>query len=169
MSRYDFNEIKKVFIAPKIYYFFLIFISYVIINYFMSGFNKTLSVVILYISTVNIFKLILSAVLSLLIGFLISINAVLLFIKYKERKDCKSSVGLTSMGTIGGLATGVCPLCITGLFPLIFSLFGVTFSYATLPFQGIEIQVFIVIILIISLLLLIKKTIKRNINRKNNT
>lgn len=157
MTKYNWRDIRRVFSRPQVYYLLIIFLSYSVINYFTSGFNKTLSVVIIYLSSVDITKLVLSAILSLMIGLLIAINAVITYMKYKERMDCKNSVGLTSIGTIGGLATGVCPLCITGLFPLIFGLFGVTFSYATLPFQGIEIQVLVIVILFVSLLLLIRK------------
>ena len=45
----------------------------------------------------------------------------------------------------------MCPLCVTGLIPLILSLFGISFSFAVLPFGGIEIQFLVVIILFIGL------------------
>jgi len=64
---------------------------------------------------------------------------------------------LSSAGAIGGLVTGVCPLCVTGLIPLILGFIGVSFSFASLPFQGIEVQVLVVIILLMSLINLSKK------------
>jgi len=98
-----------------------------------------------------------SLFLTLAIGSLISFNSVLIYIKYKERKKCKKELSLSSAGAIGGLITGVCPLCVTGLIPLILGLVGVSFSLASLPFQGIEVQVLVVIILLTSLINLSRK------------
>ncbi|MEM3113347.1 MAG: hypothetical protein QXI33_02900 [Candidatus Pacearchaeota archaeon] len=89
-----------------------------------------------------------------MIALLVSLNAISFYIKYKERKNfekCKKAGFVGGVGTIGGLITGVCPLCVTGLIPLILSFLGLSFSFATLPFQGIEVQILVVIILSISL------------------
>ena len=92
--------------------------------------------------------------LSLLIGFLVAITSVFSYIKYKERKQCKEGVTLAGVGTVGGFIVGVCPLCITGILPLIFGFLGISFTFASLPFQGIEIQILVVIILLSSLWML---------------
>jgi len=55
---------------------------------------------------------------------------------------------------------GVCPLCVTGLFPIIFGLFGLSFSLASLPFKGLEVQVVAIVLLLSSLYLLRKNNRK---------
>ena len=96
------------------------------------------------------------AINTLTIGFLVAANGVLVYIKYKERKRCKG-VGTASIGAAAGLIVGVCPLCVTGVFPLLLGLFGISFSFGSLPFQGIEIQILVIIILVFSLWMLEKK------------
>jgi hypothetical protein len=141
----------KIFKKPYIYWIFLIFIVYIILNVIFSGFYNTIKSFIIYADTVNWLKLGISIILTLVIGILVSINAVTAFVKYKERQKCRKAVATAGVGTLGGLIVGVCPLCVTGLFPMIFSALGIGFSFASLPFGGIEIQVFIAIILAIGL------------------
>ncbi|PIN95092.1 hypothetical protein COU53_01175 [Candidatus Pacearchaeota archaeon CG10_big_fil_rev_8_21_14_0_10_30_48] len=140
---------REIFKKPYIYWFLAIFIFYIGLNILLSGFYKTIPLIIVYLETVNWVKLGISLVLTLVIGFLVSLNGVLVYIKYKERKKCKG-VGTASAGTIGGLIVGVCPLCVTGIFPLILGLIGISFSLGSLPFQGIEIQVLVALILFAS-------------------
>ena len=145
---------------PHVFWFIVIFILYLILNVIFSGFYNTFQSILIYYKTVNWFKLGFSILLTLVIGVLVSINAVSFYIKYKERKNlkkCKEAGVLGGIGTIGGLITGVCPLCVTGLIPLILSFLGVSFSFAVLPFGGIEIQILFVIILSISLWMMWRK------------
>jgi len=123
----------------------------------LSGFYNTIPLILVYAETVNWFKLGISLFLTLAIGSLIAFNSVLIYVKYKERKKCKKEFTLSSVGAIGGLVAGVCPLCVTGLIPLILGFIGVSFSLASLPFQGIEVQVLVVIILLVSLINLSRK------------
>ena len=141
---------KAIFKKPYIYLTIGIFLLYLLINLVVSGFYNTIPLILKYANTINWFKLLISLILSLAIGILVAINSAYIYIKYKERKKCGKEVATTSIGTIGGLITGFCPLCITGLFPIIFGLFGVSFSLASLPFQGIEIQVAVLVLLIVS-------------------
>ena len=147
----------RVFKKPYIYWTIGIFISYMILNIFISGFYKTIQLVFIYAKTVNWFELTISLVFSLTIGILVAINVVYSYILYKERKKCMEGNTLTSIGTLGGLVAGVCPLCVTGLFPLIFGLFGLSFSLASLPFKGLEVQVVVIVLLLFSLYLLKNK------------
>ena len=147
---------KELFKKPYLYWFFGIFTFYLILNILISGFYNTIPLIVVYFSTVNWIKLGISLILTLLIGFLVSLNAILVYIKYKERKKC-SGVGTAGAGTIGGLIVGVCPLCVTGIVPLILGLVGISFSFGSLPFQGIEIQILVAIILFISYKQLSKK------------
>lgn len=147
----------QIFKKSYIYWIILIFILYIALNIIFSGFYNTIKLIIIYANTVDWLKLGISIILTLVIGFLVAVNSVTAYIKYKERKKCKEGVATASVGTVGGLIVGVCPLCVTGLFPLIFSFLGIGFSFASLPFGGIEIQVLVVIILSISLWMLKKR------------
>ncbi|MEK6871809.1 MAG: hypothetical protein AABX16_02805 [Nanoarchaeota archaeon] len=141
----------------NIFIFILLFVGYLILNIWISGFYNTIPLIIVYANTVNWFKLGLSLLLTLVIGILVSLNGVLVYMKYQERKKCKEGVALASAGGIGGLAVGVCPLCVTGIFPLLLGFFGISFSFANLPFEGIEIQLLTIIILFASLVILNKR------------
>ena len=150
---------KRIFQKPYLYWFIGIFVLYLILNFLISGFYNTIPLIIAYVSTVDWLKLGISLVLTLAIGSLVAMNSVYIYILYKERKSCKKGKTLAGIGSVGGLIVGVCPLCITGIFPLILGLIGVSFSFASLPFQGIEIQVLIVIILLASLYFLKKRNV----------
>ena len=151
----------KAFKKQYLYLTISIFLIYVILNILLSGFYETIPLILTYAKTVNWIKLSISIFLSLVIGILIAINTTYIYILYRQRKQCTSGATATSLGTIGGLITGVCPLCVTGLFPIVFGLFGISFSLASLPFQGIEVQLAIVILLIVSYKMLNKNN--RNI------
>mgnify|MGYP001558581763 FL=1 len=135
---------------------FLIFILYLLLNFILSGFYNTLPAIIKYANSIDWFKLGVSIVLTVIIGLLVAFNSVLVYIKHKERKRCREGIATAGVGSVGGLIVGICPLCITGLFPLIFGAIGVSFSFASLPFEGIEIQVLVVAILLVSLRMLKK-------------
>ena len=145
---------KRVFKKPYRYFIIGIFLLYLLINLIISGFYETIPLIIAYAGSVNWLKLSVSIIFSLIIGTLVSINTVLIFIKYQERKKCLAGTTTTSIGTIGGLITGFCPLCVTGLFPLIFGLFGISLSLTSLPLGGIEIQILVIIFLLASLKIL---------------
>lgn len=143
--------IKQVFKKPYVYYFILVFLIYLILNIIVSQFYITIQYIPKYLETIKWQELIFSALLSLTIGFLVSLNSILLYIKYKERKNVKKQGFFAALGAIGGFATGVCSACVAGLFPLIFGLFGISFGFLSLPFKGIEIQLLVVLILLINL------------------
>ena len=144
------------FRRPYLYFFLAILSIYLILNIAISGFYNTIPLIIVYASTVNWLKLGFSLLLTVIIGVLVSLNVVLIYDKYKERKKC-DDIRTASVGAIGGLIVGVCPLCVSGVFPIILSLIGVSFSFGSLPFQGIEIQAFVLLILLISLINISKK------------
>ncbi|MEK6951639.1 MAG: hypothetical protein AABX29_01355 [Nanoarchaeota archaeon] len=150
-------SLKIVFKKPYLYGIVLIFLAYIFINIWLSGFYNTIKLIIIYASTINWLELFISIILTLTIGILVSVNSVYAYIKYKERKKCLKESAVATAGSIGGLIIGVCPLCVTGLFPLIFSFLGIGFSFASLPFKGIEVQILVIIILLISLFMLNKK------------
>ena len=143
---------KTLLKKPCVYFVILIFLVYLSLNIILSGFYNTIPLILVYAKTVDWLKLGISLFLTLTIGALIAFNSVLIYVKYKEKKRCKKEMTLSSAGAIGGLVTGVCPLCVTGLIPLILGFTGVSFSFASLPLQGIEIQILVVIILLASLI-----------------
>ena len=147
---------KEIFNKPYIYYLFLVFFIYIFIDILISGFYDTIPLILIYANTVNWFTLGFSLLLTLSIGVLVALNSILLYLKFKERKKCKKEITINSIGGIGGLVTGVCPLCITGIVPLILGFIGISFSLASLPFGGVEIQVLVVIILLINFISLNK-------------
>ena len=141
----------SLFRRPYIYAVFGLFIIYLVIAIAVSGFYNTIPLIFRYAQTVNWFELGLSIFFSLIIGILVAFNLVAVYVRYKGRKTCREAGTVAAVGTLGGLAAGICPLCVTGLFPLILGIFGVTFSFATLPFKGLEVQVFSIAILSLSL------------------
>ena len=143
---------KTLLKKPCVYFVILIFLVYLSLNIILSGFYNTIPLILVYAKTVDWLKLGISLFLTLTIGALIAFNSVLIYVKYKEKKRCKKEMTLSSAGAIGGLVTGVCPLCVTGLIPLILGFTGVSFSFASLPLQGIEVQIFVVIILLASMI-----------------
>ena len=145
---------KRVLKKPYIYWTIAIFIVYMLLNILISGFYSTIQLIFIYARTINWYELSISIIFSLIIAGLVAINAIYSYILYKERKKCIEGNTLTGIGTLGGLMAGVCPLCVTGLFPLIFGIFGLSFSLASLPFKGLEIQVLAIAVLLYSLYLL---------------
>src|SRR3989344_1809887 len=145
---------KRVFQRPYLFWTLGIFLSYLFIAVVLSGFYGTFQLILLYADTVNLLKLSLSLLFSLIIGSLVAINSVYLFLLSRARRQCKPSRTLTGVGTAAGLLTGICPLCVTGLLPLLLGFFGVSFSLGILPFQGLEVQVLTIVLLGFSLFLL---------------
>src|SRR3989344_174665 len=138
---------------PYLYYFIFITLAYLAINVILSQFYITLRYIPRYLATLNWTFFLSSVILSVIIAVLIAININLIIMNYKENK--RLNVKLTPIGFIFGLSAGICPLCITGLFPFLFSLFG--FSLSILPFQGIELQILSILILLISINFLLKE------------
>ena len=142
---------------PYVFWLIVVFILYLILNIIFSGFYNTIQGIFIYYKTVDWVKLSMSIFLTILIGVLVSINAVYAYLLYKQRKRCLEGSAVAGVGTAVGLAAGVCPLCITGVFPLLLSLLGISFSFASLPLGGIEVQAGVVIILSLSLWMLGRK------------
>lgn len=151
-------KISKLYKKPYVYWLIGIFLVYITALILISGFYNNIPLVIIYAKTLNWFKLGLSFLFSIIIGILVAMNSVLLYLNYKQRRECKKSGTAATLGTLGGLATGVCPVCITGIVPLILSFLGISFTFASLPFNGLEIQVIVIIILIASIFSMNRKS-----------
>ena len=132
--------IRNVFKRPQLYWLIGVFTAYLALTVYISEFYITAKYIPNYLDTIHWSALIISGIFTLTIAALVSINSVYGYMKYKQRKSIKKSGTLTCAATVGGFATGVCPACITGTFPLILGFFGVSFTWGALPFQGLEIQ-----------------------------
>ena len=135
------------FKRPYLYIFIGVFLAYSMLLYFISDFGITLSIAFQYAETVNWYKIIFSILFSLIIASLISINSCYLYRNYLVRKKCKDGSTLVGAGAIGGMAVGVCPVCVSGILPIVLGALGISFSLGALPFQGLEIQVLIIAVL----------------------
>ena len=148
---------KKIIQQPYIYWTLGIFILYLSLNIYLSDFYETAKYLGIYASQVHWGKLILGMFFTITISALVSFNSIYGYIRYKEHQQIKKSGIIACVGTIGGLATGVCSSCVVAVFPLVFGLFGISLSWASLPFQGLEIQALVIILLSLSLWWLKKK------------
>src|SRR3989344_5613014 len=149
--------IKQVFKKPNLYLFILIFLAYLILNIFISQFYITVQYIPYYLETIKWGELLISGLLAMIIGILIAVNMTLIYISWKRRMKIKKQTFLASLGVLGGLITGVCSACIAGFFPIVFGLFGVGFSFLSLPLKGIEVQLVVLALLVFNLYIF-KKT-----------
>ena len=131
-----------------------VFVAYMALNVMLSRFTLTVRFMSYYAQTLNWPELLLSALLSVAIGALIAMNGVLGTIRMRERGPAVKEGALACAGTVAGLSTGVCSACVTGFAPVVLSALGLTAGFAGLPFRGIEIQAFAVLVLSMNLRLL---------------
>lgn len=140
---------------PYIYWTIGIFLIYTALNIWLSKFYITIKDLSNFVGTINWADLTISIILALSIGLLVAFNIIYAYIKYKPHRQVKTTTA-TCIGTITGLSTGVCAACVTSVFPTLAGLFGVTISWAALPFRGTEIQILTILLLGITLYVLRK-------------
>ncbi len=150
-------KFNTIFGKPYLYWLLGIFIFYLALTIYISEFYITLQYLGIYADQIHWGKLLLGIIFTITIAALVAINSVYGYLRYKEKKKVQKSGTLACVGTIGGLATGVCSSCVTSVFPLILGAFGISFTWASLPFQGLEIQALIIVILGTSLYFLMRK------------
>ncbi len=150
-------EMKKVFRRPYAYWVVGIFFLYMATNVLISQFYVTVQYIPYYLDTIKWEELLLGALLSISIGSLVAINSVHAYLLHQEHRKMAKESAMTCAATVGGLATGICSACVAGLVPLIFSVFGISFSWAALPFKGLEVQAAILALLVFTMVLLNKK------------
>ncbi len=132
---------------PYKYITILGFIVYFSLAVWLSDFITIFSVALEYAQTTSWFKLITSLVLSIIIAVLVSINLSYAYYHYALRKSCKKGATVASAGAVGGLFVGVCPVCVGGLLQVVLSILGISFSFAVLPWNGVEIQLLMAVLL----------------------
>ncbi len=131
---------KRILHRPHLYWVIGIFVLYLVVATYVSEFYVTVQYLTAYASQIHWGKLVLGILFTITIAALVAINSVQGYVRWKERQAIAKTGAVACVGAIGGLATGVCSSCVTSVFPLVLGLFGVTFSWASLPFQGLEIQ-----------------------------
>ncbi len=141
---------KRVFKKPYVYWIIAIFISYLFLAVYFSQFYTTAKFIPYYLNTIHWPRFVLALLFTLMIAFLVAVNSTYSYIKYQERKNIRKASTLTCAAALGGLTTGVCPACAATLLYLP-NFLGISFTYSSLPFQGLEIQAALIIILIVSL------------------
>lgn len=153
----DYNKLKEV-IVKKRFSFIAVFFLYLALTLFV---NKTyITAQDIFISFPIWFGSIFVFTNFLLLPVLVSLTLNLAFEKIKDLKMISKKGSVFSIiGTFFSLLGGACPGCFVGLFPAFIGLFGASFTLSNLPFYGLEIQVFSVVILIISLHYLTRPTI----------
>ena len=148
---------KELLKPPTLYWMIGIFVVYSMTNIILSEFYITVQYIPYYLDTIHWSELLVSTLLFLAIGFRISVNSVMTYKHYTERKSAAKGGFMTCVATIGGLATGVCSACTIGAIPLALSSLGITAGFASLPFKGIEIQLAVLGILIVNYFFLLNK------------
>ncbi len=144
-------NMKRLIHKPYLYWVVGIFLVYLALNIYLSQFYITARYLSIYASQLNWGKLLLGMLFTVLIAALVAANSVSGYIRWKERQSVKKAGAIACVGSIGGLATGVCSSCVASVFPLVLGLFGVSFSWASLPFQGLEVQGLLVVLLSVGL------------------
>ena len=149
---------KIIFTKPYLFWLIIIFVFYIALAVILSKFYINFKYIIYYLTTINWTYFLISIIFTLIIGFLVALNLVYSYIKYKQHKEFKKETAVTCFGTIGGLSTGVCPVCVSGLFPFLLGTFGISFTYAILPFKGLEIQFLVILVLVTNLYFLHRRS-----------
>ena len=153
-------EFKTVFKKPYIFWLVGIALLYVLLAVCFSKFYLTLWYLPLFFDTLNWKEFIISTSFTLIIGFLAAVNIVLAYLHYQENKKQKNAVCishdrkatiLVGIETVLGLFLGVCSACTPLLFPLLFSIFGVTITLSTLPLRGFELQIILILLFIFNI------------------
>ena len=138
---------RQIFKQPYVYFVLGVFSLYIALAIIIGGFPLILFTALRYAPLGTRIQIALSITFSIIIAGLVACNAVSAFIQYQRRNRVGNANALTGLGSLGGLAAGICPACISGLLPIVLGFFGVSFSFAVLPFQGLEVQAILVILL----------------------
>ncbi len=132
---------------PYVFWTGGIFVFYLVLLFVIGNFPTTIPLALRYAPFWTRLEIATSLIFSIVIAGLVACNGVMAYVRYQERKRLHAGATVAGVGTLGGFAAGLCPVCLSGLLPIIFGFFGVTFSLAVLPFNGLELQVAVLILL----------------------
>ncbi|MBI2672584.1 hypothetical protein HYX16_06640 [Candidatus Woesearchaeota archaeon] len=130
-------------------------LSTYLIYYFFNGFYLFFNNKLWYYPWLNI-------LFGAITSFLFGINLALAIKKFKELKEYSNQAGTGVFGlfTSGlSLFSAGCPVCSLSILSLIVPSLGLTFSLVLLPFKGLEIQLFGILILLGSIFVLTKREV----------
>ena len=150
------NKIKFILKQKKFLRIFLItFLVYLtlsvfLINYFFLGF---------YLFFKQTSYAIFNILATLILGFLLGINVVLIFYRFKEIKKYNNESGTGIFSSVLSLFGAGCPVCSFTILSLIIPGLSTGFSLAILPLKGLEIQIIGIIILLLSIYILTKENV----------
>src|SRR3989344_6191486 len=136
-----------IFKRPYVFWLAGLFVLYLALAVLLSEFYVTVQYIPYYVGQIHWIELGLSVLFTIIIAFLVAYNAVNLYCLYKKRKTLSKKTGISCIAAFGGLAVGVCPICATGLLPLVLGSVGVAFTWAALPFKGLEMQIIVIALL----------------------
>ena len=136
--------LRAVFSRPFLFWFLGVTLAYLVVTVLVNEFDTTLKYAFRFSSQVEWVTLAFSMLFSVVIAILVGINSVSAFVLRRRRIAGETQ---TVACAIGGFFTGVCPGC-SSLLPSVLGWFGIGFSWALLPFKGLEVQVLIIIVLI---------------------
>ncbi len=131
---------KESFRGPYIGFSLAIAATYFVLNVYFSGFYKTLLYLPVYADTVNWASLLLGTSLSAAIALLVGLNSVLAYRHFRLGKNAVKGGAAAGLGSVGGMAAGVCTACGGGLAMSALSAAGLSVSLASLPLKGLEVQ-----------------------------
>ena len=152
---------KKTLQRPYLFWVISIALFYITLNIFISKFYLTIFYAPYFLDTINWNDFLLSIGFTLVIGILVAINIVTAYLHYQENKQhlqsksCtakdKTATVFASFGAFIGLATGVCSACTPIILPFLFSIFGVTLTWSSLPISGFHVQAVLALLLSLNL------------------
>ncbi|MBL7058897.1 hypothetical protein ISS08_00380 [Candidatus Pacearchaeota archaeon] len=159
---------KSILTKPYIFSFIIIFLAYLLLNFFLNDFKTTLPT--LFTSFKAWFLIPFVFFNFLLIPFLIALTINLTAIKFQDWKsiNSKGEEGLGILGVFGGILGGACPGCFAGFFPAFIGIFGISATLSSLPLYGLELQFISAAFLITAIVLLTRPTVcKIDLNLEN--
>ena len=147
------QRIKKTTLqTPYLYSFLGLSLGFLILNSYLNKVHITLPALFQNYKISIPFIL-----LNIAVAILVATNINLAVYRFKEYKNINKSSGLTAAGLAAAFIGGACPSCLVGVFPALLGTFGVAgTSLSILPFYGLEIQVFSILLLTIGLIFLTK-------------
>lgn len=169
-------KLQTVFQRPYLFWIAGISFAYITLNLFLSKFYLTLWYVPYFLDTLNWRDFLLSVGFTVFIGVLVAVNMVLAYLHYQENrklhasKSCishdRKATAFASIGAFFGLAIGVCSACTPLLFPFLFSIFGISLTWSTVPINGLHIQLLLSVLLLANIYYFQREHTKKNTHER---
>lgn len=142
-------KLKNYFLLVFLSSLFYIILSAILVYYFFNGFYLFFNYSLGYYPWINI-------IFALILSVLFGLNIGLLIYRFNEVKKYTNESGTGIFTSILGIFSAGCPICSLTIIGFIVPGLSAAYSLAILPFKGLEIQLFGILVLIISILILTK-------------